>query len=57
VRERFQATISECAALVVSGSDEEVAAAMSILNMLMYGSTTHLAAKPKPTKTAKRPNT
>jgi hypothetical protein len=53
MRERFSQTIAECAGLLVTGTPDEVAAAMRILVHLL-GSP---GAKAKPTKPAKRPNT
>jgi hypothetical protein len=51
MKEGFQNTVSECAALLSGGSEEEVATAMKILTLLHSGTT---KAWPKP---AKRPNT
>ena len=53
MREKFASTIGECSAVLTTGTDAEVALALTLLNLILVGESP--SARPKPTKPARRP--
>jgi hypothetical protein len=53
MREKFASTIGECSAVLTSGTDAEVALALTLLNLVLTGES-QAPARPKPKPATRR---